>query len=180
GGARLRARPPFRLPAGLRDRRGRGGRRNAGLQPRRGRRRTDPRHRLRSLHRRGYRTDDDTGHRRRRRYRSAVTLGCCLPTGSALYRSRVLDEVPGDLPEEATEIVSSNLGAAISVTEQLPTEAATHLADLARHAFIDGLGAATVTGGFILVTAAIVCPLLLHRGRNHSQSTHSPADTGKR
>jgi len=117
---------------------------------------------------------------------TAAELGAALgiavlgSIGSALYRSRVLDEVPGDLPEEATEIVSSNLGAAISVTEQLPTEAATHLADLARHAFIDGLGAATVTGGFILVTAAIVCPLLLHRGRNHSQSTHSPADTGKR
>ncbi|GAA3287696.1 MFS transporter [Nesterenkonia halobia] len=111
---------------------------------------------------------------------TAAELGAALgiavlgSIGTVLYRSRVLDGVPADLPPEASEVVSSSLGAALSVAEQLPAEAATHLADLARHAFTDGLGAATITGGLVLVVTAIVCPLLLHRGRPQTQSTDLP------
>ncbi|MGO1808897.1 MFS transporter [Brevibacterium aurantiacum] len=116
---------------------------------------------------------------------TAAELGAALgiavlgSIGTALYRSRVLDGVPDDLPPDATEVVGSSLGAAVSVAEQLPAEAATHLADLARHAFVDGLGAATITGGLVLVVTAIVCPLLLHWGRPPAQSTHPTADTDK-
>ncbi|PZG30814.1 hypothetical protein C1I98_30920 [Spongiactinospora gelatinilytica] len=73
--------------------------------------------------------------------------------------------MPADVPAEATEVIGSSLGAAIGVSERLPPEAAPHLAALARHAFTDGLAAATLTGGLILVAAAVICPLLLHRGR---------------
>ena len=100
---------------------------------------------------------------------TAAELGAALGVavlgsiGTALYRARVLDGMPADLPEEATEAVSSSLGAATSVAEQFPADAATTLADVARRAFVDGLSAATLTGGLILVAAAVVCPLLLHR-----------------
>jgi DHA2 family multidrug resistance protein-like MFS transporter len=106
---------------------------------------------------------------------AALGIAVLGSIGTALYRSRVLDGVPGDIPAGVTEVVSSSLGSAISVSEQLPAEAATHLADLARHAFTDGLGAATVTGGLILVAAAVICPLLLHRGRSAIRST-GPAE----
>ncbi|SEG97663.1 MFS transporter, DHA2 family, multidrug resistance protein [Nonomuraea solani] len=97
---------------------------------------------------------------------AALGIAVLGSIGTALYRSRVLDEVPGDVPA----VVGSSLGAAIGVAERLPAEAAAHLAGLARHAFTDGLGAAAVTGGLILVAAAVICPLLLHRGRDASPS----------
>lgn len=103
---------------------------------------------------------------------AALGIAVLGSIGTALYRSRVLHGLPHDIPPGATEPATSSLGGAISVSEQLPAEAATHLADLARHAFIDGLAAATITGGFILLAAAIVCPLLLHSGRNATRSTH--------
>lgn len=84
---------------------------------------------------------------------TAAALGAALgiavlgSVGTVLYRSRVLDGMLGDIPSEATEVVSSSLGAAVSVSERLPTEAATRLTDLARHAFVDGLGAATAWEG---------------------------------
>lgn len=116
---------------------------------------------------------------------TAAELGAALgiavlgSIGTVLYRSRVLDGVPADLPPEAADVVSSSLGAAIGVAEQLPAEAATHLTDLARHAFVDGLGAATITGGLVLVATAIVCPILLHRERTSAESTHPTADSEK-
>lgn len=112
---------------------------------------------------------------------TAAELGAALgiavlgSIGTALYRSRVLDGLPTDISGEATEVISSSLGAALSVTEQLSAETANHLADLARHAFVDGLGAATITGGVILVATAIVCPLLLHHGKSTDET---PAATG--
>ena len=89
--------------------------------------------------------------------------------GTALYRSHVLDGVPGEIPAEATDAIGSSLGAALGVAEQLPGDAATHLTELARQAFVDGLGAATIVGGGILVVAAIVCPILIQRGRQTGQ-----------
>ncbi|WP_221585711.1 MFS transporter [Microbacterium sp. G2-8] len=85
--------------------------------------------------------------------------------GSALYRSQVLEGVPDDVPAEAAEAIGSSLGAALGVAERLPSDIAVQLADLARHAFVDGLSVASVVGSVLLVTAAIVCPLLIHRGR---------------
>ncbi|SDS03713.1 MFS transporter, DHA2 family, multidrug resistance protein [Brevibacterium sandarakinum] len=116
---------------------------------------------------------------------TAAELGAALgiavlgSIGTALYQSRVLDGVPTDLPTEATGVVSSSLGAALSVAEQLPADAATHLNELARHAFTDGLGAATVTGGLVLIVTAIACPILLHRGRPQTRSTDGTAETGQ-
>lgn len=102
---------------------------------------------------------------------AALGIAVLGSIGTALYRSQVLDGVPDDLPPEAAEAVSSSLGAALSVAEQLPVDVATHFTDLARDSFVDGLGAATITGGVVLVATAIVCPLLLHRGKTQAQST---------
>lgn len=102
---------------------------------------------------------------------AALGIAVLGSIGTALYRSHVLDGVPDDIPTEATEVIGSSLGAALSVSEHLPGGAATHLTELARQAFVDGLGAATVVGGIILIFAAVVCPLLIHRGRNRDSET---------
>lgn len=100
---------------------------------------------------------------------TAAELGAALgiavlgSIGTALYRSKVLDEAPADLPPEAADTISASLGAAIGVAEQLPTQVATQLTDLARSAFVDGLGVATLTGALVLIASAVVCPLLLHQ-----------------
>lgn len=105
---------------------------------------------------------------------TAAELGAALgiavlgTIGTVLYRARVLDGIPADVPGEAAEAVSSSLGAAMGVAEQLPSGVATHLVDVARHAFVDGLGAATAIGGLVLFAAAVVCPLLLRRGATTS------------
>ncbi|MGO1397889.1 MAG: MFS transporter [Brevibacterium yomogidense] len=115
---------------------------------------------------------------------TAAELGAALgiavlgSIGTAIYRSRVLDSMPADVPEEGAEVVSSSLGAAFSVAEQLPTENAAHLVESARSAFIDGLGAASVVGALILVAAAVLCPLLLHRGRVPKGSVSADPEVG--
>lgn len=102
---------------------------------------------------------------------TAAELGAALgiavlgSIGTAVYRSRILDAVPADVPAEATEVIGSSLGAAVSVAEQLPPEAATSLVTSARDAFVHGLGTAGLTGSLLLVVAAIVCPMLLRRRR---------------
>lgn len=97
---------------------------------------------------------------------AALGIAVLGSIGTALYRANVLDGVPDDVPSEVTDIIGSSIGAAVAVADQLPAEAAEHLVELARQSFVDGLGAATIVGGCILILAAIVCPILIHRGRD--------------
>ncbi|SFB08006.1 MFS transporter, DHA2 family, multidrug resistance protein [Amycolatopsis marina] len=96
---------------------------------------------------------------------AALGIAVLGSIGTALYRARVRDGLPADLPPEATETVSSSLGAATGFSEQLPAQAATHLSDLARTAFVDGLSAATTAAAVILFAAAVACPVLLGKRR---------------
>lgn len=96
---------------------------------------------------------------------AALGIAILGSIGTALYRSRALDGIPDDVPAEATDVIGSSLGAAITIAEQLPTANAEHLTELAQQAFVDGLSLATIIGGGFLVLAAIVCPILIQRGR---------------
>src|SRR5699024_11793914 len=77
-------------------------------------------------------------------------------------------------PAEATDVIGSSLGAAITIAEQLPTANAEHLTELAQQAFVDGLSLATIIGGGFLVLAAIVCPILIQRGRKPGERQSPP------
>jgi DHA2 family multidrug resistance protein-like MFS transporter len=96
---------------------------------------------------------------------AALGIAVLGSIGTAVYRSGVLDGIPADVPPEAAEAVSSSLGAAVGVAEQLPDQAASHLTDLARAAFVDGLSVAVATAAVILLGAAVVCPYLLRHRR---------------
>ena len=97
---------------------------------------------------------------------AAMGIAVLGSIGSALYRSNVLEGIPRDVPTEAADAITSSLGAALGVAEQLPAEAAEHLTALASQAFVDGLAIASIAGSGFLVIAAIACPVLLHRGRS--------------
>ena len=105
---------------------------------------------------------------------AALGIAALGSIGTARYRSQVLEGVPDDIPPEATEVIGSSLGGALGVSEQLPAEASAQLTDLARQAFVDGLGAATAVGGGVLVIAAVACPLLIHRGANPDGAAGTP------
>jgi len=120
---------------------------------------------------------------------TAAELGAALGVavlgsiGTAMYRSGVLEEVPGDIPVEAAEAISSSLGGALAVASQLGEPAGTALTQLARSAFVDGLSGATLAGGAILLGAAVICPILLHRGRSAQPTDRqqtSPEAEGRR
>ena len=96
---------------------------------------------------------------------AALGIAVLGSIGTAVYRGQLTDDLPGDVPPEAVEAIASSLGAAMSVAEQLPARAAEQLTELARGAFMDGLGSSAVVAGVILAVAAVVCPALIHRGR---------------
>ena len=102
---------------------------------------------------------------------AALGIAILGSIGTALYRAQVLDGVPDDIPPDVADVIGSSLGAALSVAHELPDYAAEHLTDLARQAFVDGLGIATIVGGCILILATVVCPILMRRGRHSSVST---------
>src|SRR5699024_3712147 len=96
---------------------------------------------------------------------AALGIAILGSLGTAPYRSRALDGLPDAVPAEATDVIGSSLGAAITIAEQLPAANAEHRTELAQQAFVDGLSLATIIGGGFLVLAAIVCPILIQRGR---------------
>ncbi|MFC7376443.1 MFS transporter [Brachybacterium sp. GCM10030267] len=101
---------------------------------------------------------------------TAAELGAALgiavlgSVGTAIYRSRLTDAIPADVPAGTADVVTSSLGAALEMAGHLPATAAGHLAEQARESFVDGLAVAALVGGVILAGAAVVCPVLLHRG----------------
>lgn len=98
---------------------------------------------------------------------AALGIAVLGSVGAALYRSRVLDGASAEIPPELAEVAATGLGAARSVAGHLPPDLAAGLTDVARGAFLDGLGGAAVAGAGVLALAAIVCPLLLRRTSVH-------------
>ncbi|MEV0397660.1 MFS transporter [Polymorphospora rubra] len=84
--------------------------------------------------------------------------------GAVVYRSSIMDAMPTDVPAGAADAVAANLGTAVEVADRLPPGVAEPLLALARQAFVDGLGAAALTGAAILALLAVVTPVLLRRG----------------
>lgn len=98
------------------------------------------------------------------------TLGIAV-LGSVLneqYRSGVQDGAGPSVPPKVLELVQNSLGAALGVAERLGAPG-DRLADLARGAFVDGLGTAFTIGAFLLATAAVVMLIAIPGG-------HGPAD----
>ena len=83
--------------------------------------------------------------------------------GTAVYRGRLLDAVPPEVPTAAADAARDTLGGALAAAQQLPPQPAAALLEAARDAFTQGLHIATITGAVIAVLiAALVFVKLRH------------------
>lgn len=67
--------------------------------------------------------------------------------GIAIYRSRVVDALPRELPADVAAVARDTLGAAVAVAERLPDQLRFAVLDVARGAFVHGMQ----------LTSAIAC-----------------------
>lgn len=86
---------------------------------------------------------------------------------TAVYRSRVDDTVPPDLPVAAVTAFEDNLSSATVAAEQLPAPLAAHLLDTARDAFVTGFHLAAAISALLMVSTAAL--LIILRGRTPSE-----------
>jgi DHA2 family multidrug resistance protein-like MFS transporter len=83
--------------------------------------------------------------------------------GVAVYRSRLADAVPAEVPPEEADVARDTLGGASEVSEQLPDQLGAALLDTAREAFTQGLQVTAVTGAVVLAALAVLTAVVLRR-----------------
>ena len=93
--------------------------------------------------------------------------------GTAVYRGRLLDAVPAEVPAAAANAARDTLGGALAAAQDLPTQQAAALVDAARAAFTQGLHIATMTGASI---AVLIAALVFVKLRDVSGSFQAPAE----
>ncbi|MBI2029213.1 MFS transporter [Candidatus Gottesmanbacteria bacterium] len=89
--------------------------------------------------------------------------------GIAIYRSRLADSLPADIPNQIKEAASDTLGAAVNVAQQLPPQLAEKLIDSARAAFVQGMQVAAVISSIVAVIAVILSLVML---KNVQRKSH--------
>ena len=85
--------------------------------------------------------------------------------GTAVYRSRLGDDLPAGVPAGAAEVVRGTLGGAVGVAQQLPGQAGQDLLNVAREAFVQGLHVAAAISATVAIVAAVITVVALRHGR---------------
>ena len=102
--------------------------------------------------------------------------------GTAVYRGRLLEAVPAEVPNAAADAARDTLGGALVTANGLPPDQATALVEAARDAFTQGLHIATMTGAFVAVAIAALVYFKLRDIPRPSETTghdHAAADGGE-
>ena len=84
--------------------------------------------------------------------------------GVAIYRARVDDAIPGDIPPEAATAAGDTLGAAVAAAQQLDGSAAAVLLELTRGAFVSGMQLSAAIAAVIALAVAVVALFGLRKG----------------
>jgi len=93
----------------------------------------------------------------------ALSIAVLGTIGTAVYRSRVTDDLPDGIPAGEAEIARDTLGGAVAVSEDLPSSLADDLLTTAREAFTVALQVSALTSAVLaLVTVAVA--LIFVRG----------------
>jgi len=93
----------------------------------------------------------------------ALSIAVLGTIGTAVYRSRVTDDIPAGIPAEDAEIARDTLGGAVAVSDELPSSLAEDLLTTAREAFTAALQVSALTSTVLAVASAAVA-LIFMRG----------------
>ncbi len=94
--------------------------------------------------------------------------------GTAVYRSRMAEDLPAGIPGEAAEVARDTLGGALTVAEPLPAEFGAALLETARAAFTGGMRLAFAAAAVLTVGIAVLVATVLRRAAAGDQPP-SPA-----
>lgn len=89
--------------------------------------------------------------------------------GVSIYRNRLSESLPNDIPKEVAEIAKDTLGAAVGVAAQLPPVLGSQLLEIARGAFVQGVVVAAIISLIVAIFAAGISFFLL---RNVQRASH--------
>ncbi len=92
---------------------------------------------------------------------------------AAIYRSRMIDAVPNDLPLEVARAARATLGGAVDAALHLPDGAAGALLAAARGAFNFGFQTSAVLAAFFMLFAAILTIAVLRKVRQNPEGGHA-------
>jgi MFS transporter, DHA2 family, multidrug resistance protein len=95
-----------------------------------------------------------------------ATLGSIA---TAVYRDRLADAIPPDVPAGAARAAHEGIAAAVSVAGRLPAGPAAELLGAAREAFTAGLNAAAGVGAVLFLSLAILAAILLRHVRPYEE-----------
>ncbi|MBI2028007.1 MAG: MFS transporter [Candidatus Levybacteria bacterium] len=83
--------------------------------------------------------------------------------GVAIYRSRLADLLPKEIPPNVAEIAKDTLGAAVGIAKELPNELSMTLLETARSAFVQGVQIAAVISAIVAIAAAFLTAKMLRK-----------------
>jgi DHA2 family multidrug resistance protein-like MFS transporter len=93
--------------------------------------------------------------------------------GIAVYRNRLEDSVPSQVPPEQADAARDTLGGATQAAEDLPAPLGAELLETAQSAFTQGLQVTAITGAIVLVGLSVMTAIVL-RGVRPSQAEEQP------
>jgi DHA2 family multidrug resistance protein-like MFS transporter len=97
--------------------------------------------------------------------------------GVAIYRSRLADQLPPQVPAEAAEAARDTLGSAAAVAAQLPGELGQAVLVAAREAFVAGMRLSSMLAAGIGLALALLALLVLRNQQPASSEADSEPDS---
>jgi DHA2 family multidrug resistance protein-like MFS transporter len=83
--------------------------------------------------------------------------------GIAVYRNRLEDSVPSQVPPEQADAARDTLGGATAAAEELPAPLGAELLETAQEAFTQGLQVTAVAGAVVLAGLSVMTAVVLRR-----------------
>jgi MFS transporter, DHA2 family, multidrug resistance protein len=107
----------------------------------------------------------------------ALSIAVLGTLGTAIYRSRVTDDIPAGIPPEQAAAAEDTLGAAVAVGEELPASLAEELLGVAREAFVVAMQVSAGVSAVVALGTAVVAVVFMRgvRGHAHVESADEPA-----
>ncbi len=101
----------------------------------------------------------------------ALGLAVLGSVGAAVYRARMTDDMPAELPSGASDAARDTLAAATAVSDQLPAAAGADLLETAKVAFTTGFQITALTSMAVVAVGAILAAVLLRNVRRPASDT---------